>query len=758
MLHAFPSMKLTSPDEGFRNWLKGRSYGSDGYLTDEEIASVDEMNIGYFDVYDLTGIKYFTELKTLNARWENMHLTKLDVSGMTKLETLYCEENELTSLNVSGCTSLEWLECYDNHLTTLDVSDCTNLLVLSCGKNQLTSLNLSGLTSLNSLVCEKNKLTSLNVSGCTGLVYVRCYDNMLNQEAMGAFIDMLPTPVYHGGEGGSAAPRRAPTERAGDLVVKNTEGSTEQNVITNKQVILANDKNWTVYSTEDGQTETEIVAESYHFTVAGVEVNELNYATLTETLTADGKLTSGSITFDPETNTLTLNGATINGYLNNGYDISEYLDGMIITVEGDNTIGDRVINGGGTMTINGTGNLLIKEALALASENEDDVAIVIDGPDVTVGTEEANSYRLVAESLGSPTVRINSGALHLLNGSGDNETIILATEEGRTPSIELGKNIDLISPENVYLSTIKDGSVNYLTLFDANAKPITGSIDFGYQEYYLTFDDVNIHSNNYDRIKDVLTEKEKLTKGEITFNPQTGILLLNGAELKLNKWLDNNSRRGYWTIKRPEDIVYYRTPITIEVQNDNLITGGLYFKGGESAVKGDGTLRISGGLVFQDYDNTFSLNDATLILGSETLDIPALSSLCESLTLNLNSGRLELINNGAEGNQLVSLATVEGGAVINLGEGITFSGNGTQIKTETTDYDGETIYITTLTDKNGEPENGSLVVDDEETLGVKSIENGELRMEKYDYYNLQGQRVGDDYKGIVIIKGKKVKK
>ncbi|MBQ6205039.1 MAG: hypothetical protein IJK46_13225 [Prevotella sp.] len=248
------------PDEGFRNWLKGRSYGADGYLTDEEIASVDEMYIGYFDVYDLTGIKYFTELKTLNAGWENMHLTTLDVSGMTKLERLYCEENELTSLNVSGCTSLKWLECYDNHLTTLDVSDCTNLLVLSCGKNQLTSLNLSGLTSLNSLDCENNQLTSLNVSGCTGLVYVSCYDNMLNQEAMGAFIDMLPTPVYHGGGGGSAAPRRASTERAGQLIAIDTESTTEQNVITNGQVILANDKNWTIYSTENGQTQTEIVA------------------------------------------------------------------------------------------------------------------------------------------------------------------------------------------------------------------------------------------------------------------------------------------------------------------------------------------------------------------------------------------------------------------------------------------------------------------------------------------------------------------
>jgi hypothetical protein len=42
------------------------------------------------------------------------------------------------------------------------------------------------------------------------------------------------------------------------------------------------------------------------------------------------------------------------------------------------------------------------------------------------------------------------------------------------------------------------------------------------------------------------------------------------------------------------------------------------------------------------------------------------------------------------------------------------------------------------------------------TDGIRSIENSELRMKNYDYYNLAGQRVGKDYKGIVIVNGKKV--
>ncbi len=50
------------------------------------------------------------------------------------------------------------------------------------------------------------------------------------------------------------------------------------------------------------------------------------------------------------------------------------------------------------------------------------------------------------------------------------------------------------------------------------------------------------------------------------------------------------------------------------------------------------------------------------------------------------------------------------------------------------------------------------VIGDEEseTTSINSIENGESRIENYDYFNLSGQRVGKDYKGIVVVNGKKV--
>ena len=42
-----------------------------------------------------------------------------------------------------------------------------------------------------------------------------------------------------------------------------------------------------------------------------------------------------------------------------------------------------------------------------------------------------------------------------------------------------------------------------------------------------------------------------------------------------------------------------------------------------------------------------------------------------------------------------------------------------------------------------------------DVTGIHSIENSELRIDNYDYYNLSGQKVDSSYKGIVIKNGKK---
>ena len=142
-----------------------------------EMASVTELNIAEKGLTDLSALKYFTGLQTLDCS-RNL-LTELDVSALTNLTSLVCSDNQLTTLDVSGLTNLTSLDCYRNELTKLDVSKLTGLTKLDCAYNQLTTLDVSALTSLTSLDCYRNELTKLDVSNLTLLTELDCAYNQL---------------------------------------------------------------------------------------------------------------------------------------------------------------------------------------------------------------------------------------------------------------------------------------------------------------------------------------------------------------------------------------------------------------------------------------------------------------------------------------------------------------------------------------------------------------------------------------------------
>lgn len=149
-------------------------------LTEEnlaEMASVTKLNISEKGLTDLSALKYFTGLQTLDCS-RNL-LTELDVSALTKLDSLSCSENALTKLNVSGQTNLTSLDCTFNSLTTLDVSALTSLTSLDCYRNELTALDVSNLTLLTKLDCDYNQLKELDVSNLTHLTILDCSDNQL---------------------------------------------------------------------------------------------------------------------------------------------------------------------------------------------------------------------------------------------------------------------------------------------------------------------------------------------------------------------------------------------------------------------------------------------------------------------------------------------------------------------------------------------------------------------------------------------------
>ena len=202
------------PDVKFRGFLSGEvDLDSDGILLDEEVRAVTSMDVSGRGITDLTGIGYFTELTTLNCSY-NM-LTALDVSGLTKLERLYCQNNyyynssgefvfasaaasdgsgltEAESFNapvtsggietlIIGNAPLKLLWCYDNHLTALNLRSCHTLENLDCAFNLLDSLDVSGLPGLTTLMCHDNNLSILDVSDNPALTYLWCWNNPIQR-------------------------------------------------------------------------------------------------------------------------------------------------------------------------------------------------------------------------------------------------------------------------------------------------------------------------------------------------------------------------------------------------------------------------------------------------------------------------------------------------------------------------------------------------------------------------------------------------
>lgn len=194
------------PDANFRSWLLEQTYGSDGKLTDAEIAVVTSINVSNKSIADLTGIENFTALENLN-----------------------CSINQLTTLDVSGCTALDGLYCDNNQLTSLDVSKNTALEMLSCSNNQLTTLDVSGLTALDGLACFNNQLTALDVSDCTALEELYCHDNKISIDGMEVLLGSLPV------------------REAGLLSAVDSSTDDDDNVMTTAQVAAAREKGWIVY-------------------------------------------------------------------------------------------------------------------------------------------------------------------------------------------------------------------------------------------------------------------------------------------------------------------------------------------------------------------------------------------------------------------------------------------------------------------------------------------------------------------------------
>ena len=192
------------PDENFRWEMENNADADhDGYLSDEEIAAVNDYFLRLSDVVNFKGVEYFYDgLKSLLISGLNSPdpytVTNLDISKFKVLETIeitnypyfttidFSKNTTLRSIYIHDLQRLNTIQVpagleyllifYAPNITSLDLTPCKNSLIqlnLFCGGvKELDLTNYKALTDLfvtGNSVEERYPLTTLNVSGCDNL-------------------------------------------------------------------------------------------------------------------------------------------------------------------------------------------------------------------------------------------------------------------------------------------------------------------------------------------------------------------------------------------------------------------------------------------------------------------------------------------------------------------------------------------------------------------------------------------------------------
>ena len=347
------------PDDNFRAYINSNfDTNHDGNLSNAEMEAVTkiEHNYGSGIISDLTGIELFTELETLDLYKHKIQTVNLSNNKKLKEVSLegYDEQSGLASLDVTGCTELEKLFVHVNHLTELD---------------------LSNNTKLQWLVCTHNQLTTLDLSNCSSLLYLLCCINNISGEGMDALVNSLPTVTE-----GYLFPFYSYVYTPEELALSPYQ--QEANIITDVQVAVAKGKGWKVldyYNSEEyegvdihtpaevditvepesGDIAEAVAAEAKKVTDAGnivgdIVINLTSGATYTigSTITAPGNviINGNGATVDASSMSaplITLNGGTTYAPMSNGTPSDHFLVDNV-------TIKD--------VTINGLKDALVKDA------------------------------------------------------------------------------------------------------------------------------------------------------------------------------------------------------------------------------------------------------------------------------------------------------------------------------------------------------------------------------------------------------------
>ena len=116
--------------------------------------------------------------------WKNIVYWDDGVSPKRVIELSLTDKKMTGTLDVSGLTALTWLECNNNQLTGLNVSGLTNLAFLSFAGNQLTgTFDVSNLEALEALICAINRLTGIKLNSTANYKLLWVFANRMTDSS-----------------------------------------------------------------------------------------------------------------------------------------------------------------------------------------------------------------------------------------------------------------------------------------------------------------------------------------------------------------------------------------------------------------------------------------------------------------------------------------------------------------------------------------------------------------------------------------------
>lgn len=115
---------------------------NNGEIEQNEALQVYLLSVTNSNIYDLTGLEYFTNLFWVGIG--SNQITNVNLSYLINLQTISCENSQLLTIDFSGLNNLKRAYLQDNLFTNLDFSNNPLFDELQCSNNpNLTTLKIN---------------------------------------------------------------------------------------------------------------------------------------------------------------------------------------------------------------------------------------------------------------------------------------------------------------------------------------------------------------------------------------------------------------------------------------------------------------------------------------------------------------------------------------------------------------------------------------------------------------------------------------